>query len=259
MDMRDWIAAVLRTPEERLAELEQRIREQPEAMAKEGQRRAALRYFLRCYREMRPKFLEELRAVPPVPDTALFLWDLAARHHLPWTIVVANEFMRTLLMWQAFPDVPNLWHFEVAEGEWANPLRPAAPLRPYPFHFKADGWNPETETLKGAKTRLREQFQAALEEQSRFWQVTETARSELRRFEESTSLTTLRRNLKCLAEKQANPQFSQQKLADRFGVTRHALRLGLFEAADLIGLPREEVRNARAGAPLGCHTGGGNR
>jgi hypothetical protein len=252
MDVRDWIAAVLRTPEDRLAELEQRIREQPEKMEEEGQRLAAIRYFLRCYRERQPKLLEELRALPLVSGTApQFLWDLATRYYLPRTISVANEFMRTFRMWQTFPHVGNLWHFELPEGEWANPLR-LAPAKPYPFDFKAEGWNPENENPKQAQTRLRREFQDSLRKHALFWEQAEIARAELRRFEKAARFRKLRQYLKCLAEKQADPRHSSNKqLARRLRLSKDAVRLGLFQAADLIELPKDEIRKAQPGRPSG--------
>jgi hypothetical protein len=235
-------------------------------MSEEGQRLAALRYFLRCYREMEPRILEELRALlsTPLPKNQdelhplnpaavpKTLGELAIRYHLGLrapdggvNIEVADEFLLTLLVWQEFPDAPNLWHFEIPGGERADPLRVAAPPRPYPFHFKADGWNPETESLKEAKVRLQEQFQAALEVGLRFWQYAETARSEARHFEKSTSPAKLR-HLQWLAEKQATG-LTNEGLAENHSCTPEAVSSGLLEAADLIGLTRKTIRRVPAG------------
>jgi hypothetical protein len=237
-------------------ELDRRMREQPEEISEEARRRGALRFFLRCFTEREPGFLADLQEILSEPLTHALqagrLWDLSNRYHLPATADVATECVKTLLMWQAFPELLNSWHFERPEGAIADPLATIEPGgRPHPFVFVADGWNPETETLDEAKKRLRQQFNVALKDKSTFWKSAPIDQLELRLFEESPYLETLRRNLQCLAEKQVNPAISQQKLADLNGVTRDALRLGLFEAADLIQLPRERIRKARPGAPPG--------
>ncbi len=241
--------------QEHRVELARRIREQPEVMADEGLKRGALRYFLRCFREVEPRFLAELREILSEP---LFLGSLQVvalrrlsdRYHLPPTAAVANECMKTLLMWQAFPDLPNVWHFERPEGALADPMRPAMTAStPYPFVFVAEGWNPETETLGAARTRLHQQFNAALRNQGTFWKSAEIDQTELRLFVDSPTLEKLRRNLKCLAEKQASGRLSYPQLAKSLDLTREAVRVGLSEAAAHIGL--SQVRSAPPGAPKG--------
>ncbi len=233
-------------------ELGRRIRDQPEKMSEEGFQRGALRYFLRCFRKVELGFLAELRKSPPTPPAFQFeaLRSLTDRYHLPPTGALVIEYMKTLLMWQAFPSLPNVWHFELPEGALTDPFRSAKIAGPpYPFVFVAEGWNPNTETLDAAKKRLHRQFKAALSDKVTFWKSAEIDRSELRLFEDSPSLEKLRRNLECLAEKQARGKPSHPELAKRLGLTKEAVRVGLSEAAALIGLPR--IRSAPAGAPKG--------
>ena len=250
---------LLLPPDQRRKELrkerERRIWEQPEKTRKAGFQRGALLFFLRCFRRQEPRFLSELReilSVPLLPRTESLL-SLLDRYDVPKAAI--NECLKTHLMWQALPDLPDVWHFELPEGALTDPLRSAnVDGAPYPFVFVAEGWNPNIETLAAAKKRLLRQFKATLNtktDKATFWKSAEIDHLELRLFEESPSLEKLRRNLECLAEKQVNSETSQRDLADRFGLTRHALRLGLFEAADLIGLPRGGIRTARAGAPPG--------
>jgi hypothetical protein len=240
---------------ERREELERKIREQPETMADEGLKRGALRYFLRCFRKVEPRFLAELRAIFaetqfPAFQMVAALLNLTDRYHLSPTIDVVNECLKTRLMWQAFPSLPNVWHFELPEGALTDPMRLAkSASTPYPFVFVAEGWNPETETLGAARTRLRRQFNATLKDQATFWKSAEIDQTELRLFEDSPTLEKLRRNLEWLAEKQASDKLSYPQLAKRLRLTKEAVRVGLSAAADIIGLP--EIRSAPAGAPKG--------
>jgi hypothetical protein len=242
---------------ERREELERRIRDQPEKMSKEAFQRGALRFFLQCFRRIEPHFLPELREILSEPLSpglqSVALRSLSDRYHLPPTAAVVIECIKTHLMWLALPSLPNVWHFELPEGALTDPFRSAKIAgRPYPFVFVAEGWNPNTETLDSAKKRLRRQFKAAVTakaDKATFWKSAEIDHLELRLFEESPSLEKLRRNLECLAEKQTSPKLTIQQLAKRFSLTKEAVRVGLSEAADLIGLPK--IRSAPAGAPKG--------
>lgn len=174
--------------------------------------------------------------------------SLSDRFYLPPTITVANEMMLTLMMWQAFSHVPNLWHFELPEGAAANPFSPVAPSRPYPFVFAEDGWNPEVETYAQSKKRLRKQFQATLKKQSLLWEQAEMARSELRTIETFASAEQLT-YLRCLAEKQATPNLSFGRLATDLGLEKETVRRAVGDAADMIELPRGKIRKAKPGRP----------
>ena len=127
-------------------EVKRKILERPEKTAEEARKRGGLRFFLRYFHEQEPEFLTELRDLLSVPVTVPFSWflvktvrSLIDRYHLPQTIDVAMECIRTLLMWQAFPDLPTDWHFEMPQGALANRLSTPKSARPFPVVFVAEG------------------------------------------------------------------------------------------------------------------------
>src|SRR5262245_19455366 len=115
---------ILLSPEqrrkERREELERKILVQPERMSEEARKRGALRYFLRCFRQVQPNLLAELRKILseplPIHRRIESLLSLIDRYDIPKSPAVIMECLKTLLMWQAFPTLPDVWHFEVPEG-----------------------------------------------------------------------------------------------------------------------------------------------
>lgn len=242
----------LLSPDQRRKEHREQVRrkilERPEETAEEARRRGALRFFLRCCHEQEPGFLTELRDLlsgpPPIsPFLGEKLRSLTDRYYLPPTIAVATECVSTLLMWQAFPDLPTDWHFKLPEGALADPLGMPKSARPFPVVFVAEGWNPRTETLDVAKDRLTREFKVVLNTHT-FWAAAEIDHSELHLFEEE-STSHERRNLAWLAAKQANPRLTYRQLANDHDCSEDTVQRGILEAAGQVELP--SIRQAPRG------------
>jgi hypothetical protein len=141
-----------------LAELIERNGRAVEPIEREGRKRAALRLFLRRYREKRSDLLGSLNAnvSSGFGETgyasrfreAYLEWLKAFR--VPETTAMLYEALHTIRAWH---DASTRADTEAAQLRWWWECVPCKPSSQYPFSFRAAGWSPANETVTEATKR----------------------------------------------------------------------------------------------------------
>ncbi len=233
-------------------------------------RLASLRLFLRFYQRLRPEIVRELRSRVGPPYYRLLsmgsqasegekeafhtaLWGWVRDFRLPETPEMIGE--ATLILSVSI-DRPVFWldafrEFLIAMSkDGAEPPEVVA-LKSHAFEFQGRGWTPAQETIEGAESRLRAEFESVLRQHVEAWSDLESAQGNLR--------TMLRRdrkhvrNILWLAIKQACPHVSLAKMRERYKdrYSIDTIRRGLRSAADCLELRLDQIREASPGKKPG--------
>jgi hypothetical protein len=115
----------------------------------------------------------------------------------------------------------------------------------HPFPFEAPGWIVAEESIDEAESRLRAYFEKLLAENTTAWRREQRSAADLVALWKQDRKHVF--NLRLLAHRQAFPDLSERKLAQRFRCSLDTARRGLRSAADCLGLPRESIRHSRRG------------
>lgn len=233
-----------------------------------GFRLASLRWFLRFYQRLRPEIVPELRSrVGPSyyrllrvgsqaseGDKEAFLtalWGWARDFNLPETPEMLGEAALTLL---AATDRPvfaldSFREFIRAMSKDGAERPETVAVTTHAFEFQGRGWTPAQESIEGAASRLRTEFENVLRQHVEAWMKIERAWGDPCALWKRDRKHV--RNILWLAIKQACPHLSHNDLWSRYKnakgkkPSRATIRRGLHAAAECLGL--HQIHEARPG------------